>query len=75
MRDLLLYFLRAIAEKPEAIQIEESEQGGTLTLLVKVADEDKGRVIGKQGRVIKALRTVLAAASTPNGHKVAVDVE
>ena len=73
MKDLLLYIARSLVEHPEQVSVTEVEEGDELTLQLRVAPEDMGKVIGRQGRVIKAIRTLArAAASSTNTH---VDVE
>jgi uncharacterized protein len=64
VKDLILYIAKALVDKPDEVTIDEfdSDQGAVLELTV--AREDLGKVIGKQGRTARAMRTVLSAAST-----------
>ena len=54
MKELALYLVKQLSDQPDKVEVQESDQNGTLLLKVSVAEEDKGRVIGKQGKVIKA---------------------
>ena len=73
MKELLLYIARSLVDHPDQVTVNEVENGDELTLELRVAPEDMGKVIGRQGRVIKAIRTLArAAASSTNTH---VDVE
>ena len=59
---------------PDAVSIEEEVNGTTTTLRLHVAPEDMGKVIGKQGRIAKAIRSVMKAAATRKNIKVIVDI-
>lgn len=60
MKDLTLFLLEQIVEHPEAIEVNEAEtEDGAITLTIRVAKEDMGRVIGKSGKVIKSIRDVV----------------
>ena len=63
MKDLIGYIARALVDNPEQVSVSEVELNQTLVLELKVAKEDLGKVIGKQGRTARALRTILSAAS------------
>jgi len=63
MKDLIGYIVRAIVDHPEQVFVSEIEGSQTSVLSLKVAKEDFGKVIGKQGRTAKAMRTLLSAAS------------
>ncbi|MDJ0720220.1 MAG: KH domain-containing protein [Desulfobacterales bacterium] len=63
MRDLIDYIARALVDNPEMVQVSEVEGNQTSVLELKVAKEDLGKVIGKQGRTARAMRTILSAAS------------
>ena len=65
---------RAIAEEPDAVEVELVERSGEVALLVHADPSDMGRLIGKRGRVIQALRQVTRAAGAAEGIKVSVDV-
>ena len=63
MRDLIDYIARALVDHPEEVSVTEVEGNQTSVLELKVAKEDLGKVIGKQGRTARAMRTILGAAS------------
>jgi predicted RNA-binding protein YlqC (UPF0109 family) len=63
LRELVLYLARALVEHPDEVVVEEIEEPDATVFELKVAESDLGRVIGRQGRTAKALRTVLSAAS------------
>ena len=63
MRELIFYIAKALVDNPEQVSVEEVEGNQTSVLELKVAKEDLGKVIGKQGRTARAMRTILSAAS------------
>jgi hypothetical protein len=63
MKDLIGYIARALVDRPEEVSVKEVEGNQTSVLELKVAKEDLGKVIGKQGRTARAMRTILGAAS------------
>lgn len=63
MRDLIAYIARALVDNPDEVSVSEVEGNQTSVLELKVAKEDLGKVIGKQGRTARAMRTILSAAS------------
>ncbi len=76
MQELLKAIASGLVEKPEEIEItsEEAENGATIFHL-HVAEDDMGRVIGKQGRIAKAIRVVMRAAATRNDQKIMVEID
>lgn len=64
MKELIAYIAKALVDKPEAVEVSEVEGEQTSVIELKVAKEDLGKVIGKQGRTARAMRTILSAAST-----------
>jgi predicted RNA-binding protein YlqC (UPF0109 family) len=64
MKDLIEFLARALVDHPDAVEVKEVEGEQTSVLELKVAKEDLGKVIGKQGRTARAMRTILSAAST-----------
>ena len=64
MRDLVEFLVRALVEDPGAVRVEEIEEDDGTVLEVHVADDDLGRVIGRDGRVANAIRTIAKAAAT-----------
>jgi predicted RNA-binding protein YlqC (UPF0109 family) len=63
-----------LVEKPDEVSVEEIEEDGALVFELKVAESDLGRVIGRQGRTAKALRTVLSAASAKTRRRVILEI-
>jgi len=64
MKDLIAYIAKALVDKPEEVIVTEIDGEQTSVIELKVAKEDLGKVIGKQGRTARAIRTILGAAST-----------
>jgi predicted RNA-binding protein YlqC (UPF0109 family) len=63
MKELIQYIVAALVDHPDQVQVKESEQDDTIIIELTVAKEDLGKVIGKQGRTARAMRSVLAAAA------------
>ena len=64
MKELIKYIARSLVDNPDEVQVNEIEGEQTSVLELRVAKEDLGKVIGKQGRTARAMRTILSAAST-----------
>ena len=64
MKELIIYIAKALVDNPDQVEVLEVKGGQTSVLELKVAKEDLGKVIGKQGRTARAMRTILSAAST-----------
>jgi predicted RNA-binding protein YlqC (UPF0109 family) len=64
MKELIKYIAQALVDQPEHVEVNEVEGEQTSVIELKVAKEDLGKVIGKQGRTARAMRTILSAAST-----------
>ncbi|AEH45110.1 RNA-binding protein (KH domain) [Thermodesulfatator indicus DSM 15286] len=64
LKELIENIAKALVDNPDAVQVKEIEGEQTLVIELKVAKEDLGKVIGKQGRTARAMRTILSAAST-----------
>ncbi len=77
MTELLIAMAAGLVEKPEAVTatVDEVNEEGVIVYHLHVAEDDMGRVIGKQGRIAKAIRTVMRAAANRNGQKVAVEID
>ncbi|MGI8945664.1 MAG: KH domain-containing protein [Thermoleophilaceae bacterium] len=75
MEDLLAYLARALVDEPDAVEVDSfEEEDGTIVLELRVAPEDTGKVIGRGGRTVAALRTVVKASSVKESRRVLVDV-
>ncbi len=75
LENLLLFLARSLVDDPGRVEVSASETDSRVDLELKVAPEDMGRVIGRQGRTVRAIRTVLKAASVKVGKRVSVEVE
>ena len=77
MKELLITIARGLVEEPDAVTVTEDAptEDGTVVFHLRVAAGDMGRVIGKQGRIAKAMRTVMRAAATRQDAKVAVEID
>ena len=77
MQELLLAVARGLVEDEEAVQVtvDPVRDDGTTVYHLKVAESDMGRVIGKQGRIAKAIRVVMRAAAVRQGEKVIVEID
>ncbi|MBQ3202219.1 MAG: KH domain-containing protein [Clostridia bacterium] len=77
MKELLITIAQGLVEDPSAVEVVEDEpmEDGTVVFHLHVAPDDMGRVIGKQGRIAKAMRTVMRAAATRQDAKVAVEID
>jgi uncharacterized protein len=75
VEDLLEYLARSLVDRPEEVRVEGfDEDDGTIVLELHVADDEAGKVIGRGGRTVAALRTVMKAAAARDGNRVLVDV-
>ena len=75
MKELALFVVKKLVDKPEAASVTETQDGEVAVLKVVVDESDKGKVIGKQGKVIKAIRSVVGAAASKAGRRVAVEID
>ena len=77
MKELLIAIASGLVENPEAVTVtvDEPNEEGIIVYHLRVAQDDMGRVIGKQGRIAKAIRTVMRAAANRNDQKIAVDID
>ena len=74
MKDLLTYIAQNLVEHPQAVDVRETETDGTIVLELRVDPSDMGKVIGKQGRIAKAIRSVVKAAAAKEDKKVVVEI-
>jgi len=74
MGELVKYIAQSLVDFPELVEVNEVESKNVLTIELRVAPDDMGKVIGKQGRIAKAIRTVVKAAATRENKKVNVEI-
>ena len=74
MKDLLIQIVKALVDNPEQVQVNEIEGSQTTVLELRVAKEDMGKIIGKQGRMANAIRTLLNAASGKTGKRHILEI-
>ncbi|MBQ7097380.1 MAG: KH domain-containing protein [Clostridia bacterium] len=74
MKELLEFIAKSMVSEPDAVNVEEAVQENAVVLTLHVAEGDMGKVIGKQGRIAKAIRTVVKAAASHENKKVTVDI-
>ena len=74
MKELLTYVAQNLVEHPEQVSVAEVEGDGETVLELRVAPEDMGKVIGRQGRIAKEIRTLIRSCAQRTGQKVSVDI-
>ena len=74
MKDLVEVIAKALVDHPDEVVVTETENAKSVILELKVAQEDMGKVIGKQGRIAKAIRTVVKSAASKDDKKVIVEI-
>ena len=74
MRDLLIYIVKNLVDNPDEVQVEEKVSDYETVFEVRVAEGDMGKVIGRQGRIIKEIRTLMRSCSKRQGQRVSVEV-
>ena len=74
MKDLLAVIAKALVDEPDAVSVSEREGDRSIVLELRVADADMGKVIGKQGRIAKCIRTVMKAAASRENKHVVVEI-
>lgn len=74
MEEMLRTLVKELVDDPSQIEISSKKEGNTTTLELKVAQEDMGKVIGKQGKIAKSLRTLMKAYGAKNNEKINVDI-
>jgi len=77
MKELLIALARGLVDHPDdvTVTVDEPDEGGVSVYHLRVAREDMGRVIGKQGRIAKAIRTLMRSAAIHNGEKISVEID
>jgi len=74
VKEFIEYVVKALVDHPEAVEVNQLEGEKTVVLEVKVASEDLGKIIGKQGRIANALRTIIKAAGMKQNKKVSLEI-
>jgi hypothetical protein len=72
--ELLAHLARLLVDDPDAVEVEEVQQEGTTVLRLRVAKDDVGQVIGRQGRIARALRAVVRASGARSHHRVVLEI-
>jgi predicted RNA-binding protein YlqC (UPF0109 family) len=75
MKDLIQYVAQQLVNNADAVQVEETEGHTATVLVLRVAKEDLGRVIGKQGRTAESIRTILNAVASRGGRKAVLEIQ
>lgn len=77
MKDLLMSITKGLVDNPDkvSVDVDEINEEGVIVYHLHVSEEDMGRVIGKQGRIAKAIRVVMRAAATRNDEKISVEID
>ena len=74
MRELIEYVARALVDSPDEVQVTEERDGSRIVLHLQVAEPDMGKVIGKQGRIAQAMRTLLKVAAVKRGEHAILEI-
>ena len=74
MKELLTYIVQSLVDHPEQVSVTERKADGETVFEVRVADGDKGKVIGRQGRIVKQIRILIRAVAQKQGKKIVVDI-
>ena len=74
MKDLLTYIAQNLVEHPQAVDVQEPEADGNVVLELRVDPSDMGKVIGRQGRIAKEIRTLMRSVAQRQGKKVSVEI-
>ena len=75
MSELVLFIAKSLVDNPDAVSVETKQDGDYTVIELHVAEGDMGKVIGKQGRIAKSIRTVVKAAASKGDKKVIVDIK
>ena len=74
MKELLLYVAKNLVDHPDAVSVTQTESEDGTLLEIRVASEDMGKVIGRQGRIAKEIRTIVKTVAQRNGERITVDI-
>ncbi|MCD8087531.1 MAG: KH domain-containing protein [Oscillospiraceae bacterium] len=74
MKELLTYIIQSLVDYPEQVTVDERVSGGTTVFEVRVADGDMGKVIGRKGRIVRQIRTLMKAVAQRQGQRISVEI-
>lgn len=74
MKDLLIYLAQSLVDNPEEVEVTEIETDKSIVLEIRVAPDDMGKIIGRQGRIAKAIRSITKAAAAKEGKRINVEI-
>jgi len=74
MEELIVYIVKALVDNPKEVDVSELESDKGLLIKIKVSSSDTGKIIGREGRIIKAIRTIVSCASAKMPKRVAVEI-
>ena len=74
MKELVEYIARSIASEPDEVKVTEEEDDGRIILRLEVAPDDKGKIIGRQGRVAQSIRVLLRVAAVTRGTRATLEI-
>ena len=74
MKEIVEVIAKSLVDRPEAVVVDETQDDQEIILRLRVAEDDMGKVIGKQGRIAKALRSVVKAAATKENKRATVEI-
>ena len=74
MKELVEYIARSIATQPDEVRVTEVEEDGRIVIRLEVAPDDKGRIIGRQGRVAQSIRMLIRVAAVKRGTRAALEI-
>ena len=74
MKELLTYIIQSLVDNPDKVTVDEHDERGVTVYEVRVADGDMGKVIGRQGRIVRQVRVLMKAVAQRQGKKVSVEI-
>ena len=74
MKELLTYIIQSLVDEPDKVTVDEHTEGGATVYEVRVADGDMGKVIGRQGRIVRQIRVLMKTVAQRQGKKISVEI-
>ncbi len=74
MKELLLYVAKSLVDDPDAVRVDEREEGDETVFELRVAPDDMGKVIGRHGKIAREIRVLMRSLATRKGQRVSVDI-